>query len=210
MKKASQIHGLGRIVDSRGQPMRNARLTFFKANTTEPVTVYSDPEMQNALASLPMVADDNGYLPAIFIDQPVRVEIIGRNGHSLGIIHHDPIELTMPSNLADAASLLAQQRGYDIGIVILAKRGDFVEPERISKSTSITDITFGVTSDLQLSELWTILREIEQRSGQKYSPVLQQEFADAKGQGLPEQGSVSGDARRGERPEHDRDSTERR
>lgn len=63
-----------RAVDLNGVPIYGAKAYFYAAGTTDPLTVYADPDMTVPHPS-PLVANGMGVWPQVFCDQPATVTV---------------------------------------------------------------------------------------------------------------------------------------
>lgn len=63
-----------RAVDLNGVPIYGAKAYFYAAGTTDPLTVYADPDMTVPHPS-PLVANGMGVWPQVFCDQPASVTV---------------------------------------------------------------------------------------------------------------------------------------
>lgn len=78
-----------RALDANGDPVSGAKLYVFDAGTSTPLTVYSDLALSSAHAT-PVVADSNGYFPAIYFTGPdtLKVRIDDASDNALSTLDH--------------------------------------------------------------------------------------------------------------------------
>lgn len=81
------------VTDSNGDPVSGAKVYFYDTGTSTPKTTYSDSDETTANSN-PVIADGNGYLPAIYFSGTARVVFKTSSDVLLPNGDIDPFELS--------------------------------------------------------------------------------------------------------------------
>ena len=93
-----------RALDANGNPVAGARAFFYLSGTTEPATVFADPE-ETTPHPVPLEADAEGIFPPVFRSgQPLKVDVQTPGGDILNGFPLDPV-LTVPASGAAASQV---------------------------------------------------------------------------------------------------------
>ena len=89
-----------RAVDSSGEILPGARMQFYQAGTTTPVTVYADAGLGVPLTN-PVIADAGGLFPPIYLNGGnYRVELMTALGSAVQVV--DPVAIAPDPAAANA------------------------------------------------------------------------------------------------------------
>lgn len=91
------------ILDSNGDPVAGAKLTFYLTGTTTPVTVYTDNGLTTPHDS-PVVADGDGYVAEIFYGGASAVKCVITDADDVEIATLDPVAKA-PTSTAGATNV---------------------------------------------------------------------------------------------------------
>lgn len=123
-----QIYQLGQRFDASGNPLNGGKAYFYESETTNPVTMYEDADLSQAL-SHPIVADSAGYFPEAVYSagtDTLRLVITNSTGATT-TVDADPV------NVPDSSGGI---NGADI--VTGSIPGDALEPGAIDDALGFT------------------------------------------------------------------------
>ena len=151
------------VTDNYGAPNPGARLFVFEANTTTPLTVYSDPELTTPRTH-PVLADGNGRWPAIFLpytDYRERVTLAS------GVLLWDAISIPNPAPVTSGGGsvdpLLLYQTGDTVWRPENSVRAGFVRLNGRTIGNASSGATERANADTAglFSYLWSALANAE-------------------------------------------------
>ena len=93
-----------RALDANGNPVAGARAFFYLSGTTEPATVFADPE-ETTPHPVPLEADAEGIFPPVYrAGRTLKVDVQTSGGDTLSGFPIDPV-LTVPASGAAASQV---------------------------------------------------------------------------------------------------------
>jgi hypothetical protein len=125
-----------RAVDNNGAPISGAKIYFFQAGTTTPVTTYSEKALSSAQAN-PLVADGNGFFASSFADDTASYKVRYTDASDNQFWEDDNVDTYQLGGSSLATRFLqAASNPLDYGAV-----GDGVADESTEVQSAITGAT---------------------------------------------------------------------
>ena len=120
-----------RALDANGNPVAGARAFFYLSGTTEPATVFADPE-ETTPHPVPLEADAEGIFPPVYrAGRTLKVDVQTSGGDTLSGFPIDPV-LTVPASGAAASQVSFEPTeeipGTNVQAAIERVQENLVEP----------------------------------------------------------------------------------